>query len=228
MRLFYPFKAAIPLVATGGALASALSQPSPSSLPSPNNTISSPTSSPTASPDPNAPVCGAGFTYCGYILRDHKSMPLLLYHPLPLFHPTPKSQLTMATQTSRKTTSSTPTAQPTRTTASTARPRPTPSRPSTSASRPAQTPSRKHRQTHRAGWCLMTHPTTTTTSKVSTRRSPQSSPCVTTMPITLKRAITTRTTPNAPTVTCQTSTYYQKRKTAAISRKTSPNDSPTP
>ncbi|KAK4157199.1 hypothetical protein C8A00DRAFT_29910 [Chaetomidium leptoderma] len=39
----------------------------------PDNTTSSPTSSSTGSVD--APVCGAGFTYCGYILRDHKNFP---------------------------------------------------------------------------------------------------------------------------------------------------------
>ncbi|KAK4105123.1 hypothetical protein N658DRAFT_201409 [Parathielavia hyrcaniae] len=40
-----------------------------------NSTISSSTPSPTGSPTgPDAPgVCGAGFTYCGYILRDHKN-----------------------------------------------------------------------------------------------------------------------------------------------------------
>ncbi|KAK4039805.1 hypothetical protein C8A01DRAFT_36182 [Parachaetomium inaequale] len=73
MISFHPFAAAFPLVATGGALASALSQPSLNSFASSNTTISSPASSPTSSPDPNAPVCGAGFTYCGYILRDHKN-----------------------------------------------------------------------------------------------------------------------------------------------------------
>lgn len=28
-------------------------------------------------PAPGAPICGKGFTYCGYILRDHQSLPPL-------------------------------------------------------------------------------------------------------------------------------------------------------
>ncbi|KAK4230377.1 hypothetical protein QBC38DRAFT_440996 [Podospora fimiseda] len=44
----------------------------PSSPAATSGTVFSSTGAPTASADDNAPMCGRGFTYCGYILRDHQ------------------------------------------------------------------------------------------------------------------------------------------------------------
>ena len=48
-----------------------------------SGTVFSSTTAPTGGVDANAPMCGRGFTYCGYILRDHQSLSLPPHSPLP-------------------------------------------------------------------------------------------------------------------------------------------------
>jgi len=121
-----------------------------------------------------APICGQGYTYCGYILRDHQSswppIPLPLALPLTTtILPFPSStNPPLPPQASPKKTLSKPTAPATKTTAPMARPKPTPSKPSTSASPPPAHPSSRRAAT--PSKAAATGCTTTTTSSRTARQ----------------------------------------------------------
>ncbi|KAK3997500.1 hypothetical protein QBC44DRAFT_354529 [Cladorrhinum sp. PSN332] len=74
MRSFAPLTVASTLlVLVASQTASPSAQPvTPSSPAVASGTIYSSTSAPTGAVGDNEPMCGRGFTYCGYILRDHQ------------------------------------------------------------------------------------------------------------------------------------------------------------